>query len=90
MFEDFFLQNPDAKILLVGHNHEPSYRPFMDGSIFINTGTWIKMFHLDFSRVNDGTKLTYAQIDVTGDNNTLESVLNEWEGTSKLPYNEFV
>jgi len=47
LFEDYqsltkgFLdENPDIKVLLVGHSHDPAIHTYADGRVFINTGTW--------------------------------------------------
>ena len=96
--EEFFEQKKDVRALLVGHTHEPVFRPRGDGSIFINTGTWTKMFNLDFGKRAEGIRLTYAQIDirpqdkgkdVAGNEDYLDISLNIWKGHNNLPYAEF-
>ncbi len=62
--EEFLKADPDIKALIVGHTHDPIFREYDDGSIFINTGTWTKMYNLDFSKNFNGARLTYAKIDV--------------------------
>lgn len=56
--------DPTIKALIVGHTHDPIFREYDDGSIFINTGTWTKMYNLDFSKNFNGARLTYAKVDV--------------------------
>lgn len=48
----FFQEKSGARVLIVGHTHEPIYREYADGTRFINTGTWTRMVNLDrsFSR----------------------------------------
>lgn len=62
--ESFLRSDPSIKALIVGHTHDPIFREYDDGSIFINTGTWTKMYNLDFSKNFNGARLTYAKIDV--------------------------
>ncbi len=62
--ESFIRSDPNIKALIVGHTHDPIFREYDDGSIFINTGTWTKMYNLDFSKDFNGARLTYAKIDV--------------------------
>jgi UDP-2,3-diacylglucosamine pyrophosphatase LpxH len=94
--KDFFKANKEARVLLVGHTHHPTYRSYVDGNIFINTGTWTKMTSLDFNNFNSGFKLTYAKIQVIDgskvEDNFDENVevdLYQWRGTSELPYEDF-
>ncbi len=86
----------NIKALIVGHTHDPIFREYDDGSIFINTGTWTKMYNLDFGKNFNGAKLTFARIDVkeksnetTGRFDHLEITLNEWRGRTDLPFKEF-
>ncbi len=92
----FFEDNQEAKVLIVGHTHEPIYREYSDGTKFINTGTWTRMVNLDLSHDLNDTPLTYAKIqifDTKGDKNESEASvqvrLNKWMPKSDLPYEEF-
>ena len=89
--EDFFENKTMIKALLVGHTHIPLFRPRPDGSVFVNTGTWTKTFHLDFGTSVGGTKLTYAQIDIPQniENYNYQISLNNWNGRHHLPYTEY-
>lgn len=78
----------DIKVLLVGHTHEPIYRPYTDGTTFINTGTWTRMVNLDFGHRSESSQLTYAQIFIR-DNEDIEAVLNCWKGLRKEPFEEY-
>jgi UDP-2,3-diacylglucosamine pyrophosphatase LpxH len=94
--EDFFQDRPEVKVLLVGHTHQPIFRAYNNGPIFINTGTWTKMHHLDFDKQSAGEILTFAQIDIPeGNSKTKEKSLNfldvnlrQWKGVSTLPFCE--
>ena len=90
----FFDSRPDVKVLIMGHTHEAHYRSFPDGKIFINTGTWTRMYNLDFAKRQEGYRLTFAQIDLgekeEKDELIIQDVaLNIWRGAKKLPYIEF-
>lgn len=101
---DFFQKNEKAKVLIVGHTHEPIIRTYIDGTIFLNTGTWTNMYHLDFGKQNTYPQLTYAQINInekyknkrksTADRPVsphahIEVALNVWEGRRDFPFKEF-
>lgn len=98
--EEYVTSDENIKALIVGHTHDPIFREYDDGSIFINTGTWTKMYNLDFGKNFQGEKLTFARIDVkeksapeegeiVGRFDHLEISLNEWRGRTDLPFREF-
>lgn len=94
--EEYLTSDSSIKALIVGHTHDPIFREYDDGSIFINTGTWTKMYNLDFGKNFNGAKLTFARIDVkekeegqSGRFDHLDISLNEWRGRSDLPFKEF-
>ncbi len=102
--EEFVTSDENIKAFIVGHTHDPIFREYDDGSIFINTGTWTKMYNLDFGKNFNGAKLTFARIDVKdkttekftkeeidkiGRFDHLEISLNEWRGRTDLPFKEF-
>jgi len=90
MTHDFFKDRPEAQCLIVGHTHDPSFRSFSDGKIFINTGTWTRMFNLDFGKNSYGEQLSFAQVDVVDEKKkSYEINLNIWKGRSNLPFEEF-
>ena len=99
---DFFRNDPNIKVLIVGHTHEPIYRVNSDGQTFINTGTWTRMHHLDIGKRGNISLLTYAQLDVIDNSNhedstetrrklsfPIQASLHIWEGERTLPYSEF-
>lgn len=93
---DFFQQNKDSRVLIVGHTHEPIYRDYGDGTKFINTGTWTRMVNLDLSLDQHGTPLTFAKIEVYEDDYSMDNFneavhvsLYKWMPKSPLPYEEF-
>jgi UDP-2,3-diacylglucosamine pyrophosphatase LpxH len=98
--ESYVTGNENVKALIVGHTHDPIFREYDDGSIFINTGTWTKMYNLDFGKNFYGARLTFAKVDVNEkqipeEGETVEKFehldisLNEWRGKSDLPFKEF-
>ena len=98
--EEYVKSDENIKALIVGHTHDPIFREYDDGSIFINTGTWTKMYNLDFGKSFQGAKLTFAKIDIKtkviseneeiiGKFDHLDISLNEWRGRSDLPFKEF-
>ena len=92
--EDAITSDPNLHALIVGHTHDPVFREYEDGSIFINTGTWTKMYNLDFGKHSYGARLTFAKIDVRVKKSEkpfehLDISLNEWRGSSDLPFKEF-
>jgi UDP-2,3-diacylglucosamine pyrophosphatase LpxH len=98
--EEYITTNSNVHALIVGHTHDPIFREYDDGSIFINTGTWTKMYNLDFGKNFYGARLTFARIDVKEKVEAIEGEildqfdhldvsLNEWRGKSDLPFKEF-
>ncbi len=98
--EEYVTKNEDVHALIVGHTHDPIFREYDDGSIFINTGTWTKMYNLDFGKNFYGARLTFARVDVKEKEipeegkvvekfDHLDISLNEWRGKSDLPFKEF-
>lgn len=91
----FFQENEDAKVLIVGHTHEPIYREYIDKTIFINTGTWQKMVSLDLEP-ESSYQLTYAKIEIFNDYESVDEFeenvsvsLKCWQPKTTLPYQEF-
>lgn len=94
--KSFFEEHPDAKVLIVGHTHEPIYKENIDGTKFINTGTWTRMVNLDLSHDMNDTPLTYAKIQIYNTeydkdsfHDSVEVKLQKWMPKTELPYEEF-
>lgn len=90
---DFFKEYSDAKVLIVGHTHEPVFREFKDGTKFINTGTWTRMVNLDLGRSPHETLLTYAKVQINKRDYELAEFddvvqvdLHKWVPKTDLPY----
>ena len=103
LFQDFetltrhyFEKHPESRVLIVGHTHNPNFRIFNDGTIFINTGTWTRMVNLDLGQWNYGNALTYAKVLVKNKDYTIDQFdenvevdLKYWMGVNNLPYSEY-
>jgi UDP-2,3-diacylglucosamine pyrophosphatase LpxH len=93
--EDFLAEREDVRALIVGHSHDPTYRVYPHGAVFINTGTWTRMVNLDFDKRNRDEMLTFAQVDVlsekdaSGKGQAYDINLHVWKGVNHLPYQEF-
>lgn len=93
---NFFRDNEDAKVLIVGHTHEPIYTEFIDKTVFINTGTWQKMVSLDL-KPDSNYEFTYAKIEIFPEFENIEDFdehvsvsLKSWMPLkTNLPYREF-
>ena len=93
---DFFKEYPEAKVLIVGHTHEPMFREYADGTRFINTGTWTRMVNLDLGQLSNESQLTFAKIQINNLDYDLDSFeehvdidLNKWAPKTDLPYEDF-
>jgi UDP-2,3-diacylglucosamine pyrophosphatase LpxH len=93
---DFFKSYPTAKVLIVGHTHEPMLREYSDGTRFINTGTWTRMVSLDLGQPNNESQLTFAKIQINKLDYELDEFdehvdvdLNKWAPKTELPYEDF-
>lgn len=93
---DFFRERPYAKVLIVGHTHEPVFREYSDGTRFINTGTWTKMVNLDLKSFANESQLTFAKIQITKLDYDLAHFdkyvdvdLYKWAPKTDLPFEEF-
>lgn len=78
-----------VRTLIVGHSHLPRYRVLPSQQLMLNTGTWIKMIHLDLHYLGQDSGLTYALIEYDDDGQA-DPKLMRWHGTSRaceaIPY----
>jgi len=86
--KDIFEKRSDIHCLIVGHTHEPIYRTYVDGTSFINTGTWTDMYHMDWGKDSNGPQLTYAQLNFFDEEKRPEISLRAWHGVNHLPFSE--
>ena len=91
-----FFERNKVKALIMGHTHQAMFRTYEDGSVFVNTGTWIKMVNLDFHSNCPEINLTYCQIEISDKKNKvsddfehLNVSLHIWQGKQTLPYTIF-
>lgn len=94
--QEFFEEHDDAKVLIVGHTHKPTYSVNSDNNVFINTGTWTRMIGLDLEYDSFGISLTYALISIENDDfevddfdKNVEVVLNKWVGKNEFPFEQY-
>ncbi|MFG1484315.1 metallophosphoesterase [Halobacteriovorax sp. HFRX-2_2] len=90
---DYLQQAEDTDVLIVGHTHEPICRTYSNGKTFINTGTWTRMYNLDFGKGTGTTQLTFAKIEVmdskSDEDVKIQANLHTWMGRNTLPYGTF-
>lgn len=91
---DYLQKSEETEVLIVGHTHEPICRTYTNGKTFINTGTWTRMYHLDFGKGGSSEQLSFAKIDILNgkdkeDKKEVRAKLNVWKGVNQLPYNTF-
>lgn len=92
LVQDFLEERTDIVALIVGHTHNPAMRSFADGTTFINTGTWTRVWNLGFGKRVNGVQLCFAQIDVKESDDKQTSVhssLYVWQGRRNLPYSKY-
>lgn len=93
----FFRQYADARVLIVGHTHKPNLKEFSDGTIFVNTGTWMRTVNLDLKMDFSGRPLTFAHIQISEKEYELKDFhekvqvdLLRWAPKSSLPYEDYL
>jgi UDP-2,3-diacylglucosamine pyrophosphatase LpxH len=93
---DFFEKNAEARVLIVGHTHNPTLRLFNDGTIFVNTGTWTHMVNLDLAQWSHSQSLTFAKIVIYENEYEMDKFhefvevdLKVWQGIRDLPYSVY-
>jgi UDP-2,3-diacylglucosamine pyrophosphatase LpxH len=69
--------------LIVGHSHAPRFRTLPNHKVMLNTGTWMKMIHLNLQYLGQDSGLTYALIEYNEDGRA-EPKLMRWHGTSRM------
>lgn len=93
---EFFQKTLDAKVLIVGHTHKPTYREYNDGTKFINTGTWMRTVNLDLINDFSDVPRTFAHVQIFKEGHELENFeenvtveLNRWAPKTSLPYEDY-
>ena len=93
---DFFKRNENAKVLIVGHTHKPTFREFNDGTKFLNTGTWMRTVNLDLKSEFSDVPKTFAHVQVFKKDFELDEFdqfvsvdLHRWAPKTTLPYEDY-
>jgi len=66
--------------VIFGHDHTAAYRRVGQGQLYVNTGTWNDIIHLDIGNLGRQLRTTYAQIDYDKQDRPLVR-LKIWKGT---------
>jgi len=74
------LGRPGYHAVIFGHNHQPAFRRFGRDKLYVNTGTWNDIIHLDIQNLGRQRRMTYAFIDYP-DNRKPRVRLKLWKGT---------
>ena len=57
------LAKPGIHTVIFGHNHQAAYRRYGVDKLYVNTGTWNDIIHLDVQNLGRQRRMTYAFID---------------------------
>ncbi len=66
--------------VIFGHNHKAAFRRLGKNRLYVNTGTWNDIIHLDISNLGRQIRMTYAYIDYD-DKGRPKTRLKIWKGT---------
>lgn len=66
--------------VIFGHNHQPAYRKVGETQLYVNTGTWNDIIHLDIANLGRQRRMTYAFIEYDKKGNPITR-LKIWKGT---------
>ena len=72
-----------ARIVVMGHTHQPMVRSFGPGKVYLNTGTWTRMVNLSLGTMSSQMCASYALIEY--ENDVPRATLFEWKGVQR-PY----
>jgi len=67
-----------AKVVVMGHTHEPDLWPLTGGARYFNVGTWTKIFSREDQVIREEKELTFLRILYRG--NAPKCKLMKWEG----------
>jgi len=74
------LQKKGYHTVIFGHNHQAAYRRYGRDKLYINTGTWNDIIHLDVQNLGRQRRMTYAFIEYRGEEKP-HAKLKVWKGT---------
>jgi len=66
--------------VIFGHNHQPAYRKLGKNQLYVNTGTWNDLIHLDLANLGRQRRMTYAYIEYNRQG-VPQTRLKIWKGT---------
>jgi UDP-2,3-diacylglucosamine pyrophosphatase LpxH len=72
---------PKYHTVIFGHNHQPAFRRYGKEKLYVNTGTWNDITHLEIQNLGRSRRLTYAFIDYPEDMDRPRVRLKVWKGT---------
>ncbi|MBI2604487.1 MAG: metallophosphoesterase [Deltaproteobacteria bacterium] len=75
-------EQPDVHTVIMGHTHLPMFKSYPDGKVYINTGTWTKMIHLDLRGMGNHYRLTFAFVEFDAQGKGT-ATLQQWIGEHK-------
>lgn len=80
------LGRPGYHTVIFGHNHQPAFRRYGKDKLYVNTGTWNDIIHLDVPNLGRTRRMTYAFIDYP-DKKRPRTRLKIWKGTHQTEEN---
>ena len=78
-----FKKYPDVEIITMGHTHIP-YQKYMDGKMYINSGTWIPEVEYSSLALRDDNVYNFIRFTVKGGNIAC-SPLMQWNDSANRP-----
>lgn len=80
--ERILMTRDDIHTVIFGHNHRPTLRQFAPNKVYLNTGTWNRLTHLELERFGTRLQCTFAHIEYQG--SRVLSSLKVWNGRRRL------
>jgi len=74
------LKRGHYQTVIFGHSHQPAYRRIGQGQLYVNTGTWNDIIHLDIANLGRQRRMTYATIEYDQKDKPITR-LKIWKGT---------
>jgi UDP-2,3-diacylglucosamine pyrophosphatase LpxH len=66
--------------VIMGHNHQAAFRRLGKNKLYVNTGTWNDIIHLEIANLGRQRRMTYAYIEYDGEGRP-QTRLKIWKGT---------
>ena len=74
------LKRGDYHTVIFGHSHEAAFRRIGSGQLYVNTGTWNDIIHLDIQNLGRQRRMTYAAVEYDPKGRP-QTRLKIWKGT---------